>query len=506
VTIASALSIATGGLANVNSQLAVVSQNVANASTPGYAAEVATQQSVTADGHGLGVRTGLTIRNVDATLQSELFGQNATVGGLQTRQAALQAIDVAQGTPGQGTDIASLLGKLQDQFSTLLNDPSSAPQQGQVVSAATTLTRGINALSDTYTTQRQTAEEDIVSEVSTLNNTLGTIGDLSTKIISLKAIGKSTADLENQRDAALANLSQLVDIKVLQQPNGDVLVASSAGLVLPIHGTANPFSVDGCNMQPGSYYPGGGIAGIMFGGTDVTSQLRGGQIGANITLRDSTLPTYQAELDEFAQNLADRFSAAGLTLFTDPTTDPKADPINNPTGKVLPQNPNQTPPNGYVGFAATIQVNSAVQANPSKVRDGDFAPLPPLTGNTAIISSVLNYTFGANQPNGAQWGSNTQNLGPTGTLNAPYAAPATLAGIASTVLAAQAQESAATTAQTDTEQAVQTTLATKLSTQGGVNMDTEMSHMIQLQNAYGANARIISTVQAMFNQLLQAVQ
>jgi flagellar hook-associated protein 1 len=154
-----ALSIATGGLANINSQLALVSQNVANASTPGYAAEIATQQSVTADGQGLGVRTGLPIRNIDATLQAELYSQNATVAGLQTQQTALQAIDAAQGTPGQGTDIASLLGNLQDQFSTLLNDPSSGPQQAQVVSTARTLAQAINALSDTYTTQRQTAEE-----------------------------------------------------------------------------------------------------------------------------------------------------------------------------------------------------------------------------------------------------------------------------------------------------------------------------------------------------------
>src|ERR1700752_3303572 len=111
-----ALSIATGGLANVSHQLAVVSQNVANATSPGYTTEIATQQSVTADGEGLGVRTGLTIRNIDATLQSELFSQNATVAVLQTRQTALQAIDPPQGTPGQGTDIASLLGKLQNQF------------------------------------------------------------------------------------------------------------------------------------------------------------------------------------------------------------------------------------------------------------------------------------------------------------------------------------------------------------------------------------------------------
>jgi flagellar hook-associated protein 1 len=96
VTISAALSIATGGLANINSQLALVSQNVANASTPGYSAEIATQQSLAADGVGLGVRTGPATRDVDAALQAEVFSQNATVAGLQTRQNALQAIDACR--------------------------------------------------------------------------------------------------------------------------------------------------------------------------------------------------------------------------------------------------------------------------------------------------------------------------------------------------------------------------------------------------------------------------
>ena len=227
MTISAALSIATGGLANINSQLALVSQNVANASTPGYSAEIATQQSLAADGVGLGVRTGPATRDVDAALQAEVFSQNATVAGLQTRQNALQAIDAVQGTPGQGSDIASLIGDLQNQFSTLLNDPSSQAQQSQVVSAATTLAQGINTLSDAYSTQRQTAQDDIVSEVTTLNSTLGSIGGLSDKIVELQAEGQSTADLENQRDAAVATLSQLVNVKVLEQPNGDVLITTT---------------------------------------------------------------------------------------------------------------------------------------------------------------------------------------------------------------------------------------------------------------------------------------
>jgi flagellar hook-associated protein 1 FlgK len=229
-----ALSIAAGGLANVNRQMAVVSQNVANAGTPGYATEIGTQWSLTADGQGLGVHSGPAIRDLDTALQAELFHQNATVAGLQTRQTALQTIDAVQGTPGQGADIASLLGQVQDQFSTLLNNPDSAPQQGQVVSTAATLAQAINAVSNAYTNQRQQAEDNIANELSTLNATLGTIGGLSDKIVALKPSGQSTADLENQRDAALADLSQLLDVKALEQPNGDLLLATTSGLVLPI--------------------------------------------------------------------------------------------------------------------------------------------------------------------------------------------------------------------------------------------------------------------------------
>jgi len=503
-----ALSIATGGLANVNRQLALVSQNVANANTPGYSAQIATQYSMTADGMSLGVHSGKAIRNLDMVLQAEVFSQNATVGGLQTRQTALQAIDAVMGTPGQGSDIASLLGQLQDQFSTLLTNPDSPPQQSAVVSAAMTLAESINRLSDAYTTQRQAAQDNIVSEVASLNTTLSTIGSLSDKIVNLKSGGQSTADLENQRDAAIADLSQLLDIKVLAQPNGDVLLATTAGLALPTHGPSSRLSTADVNVQPGTFYPGGGIPGISIDGIDVTRQLRGGRIGANIALRDITLPTDQAELDEFAQNLASRFDDQGLTLFSDPTG---AVPLGTP------------PPvqNGYVGFAGAIQVFSGVQTTPSQVRDGThsvvgspvgpgaFVPNPPggPTGFTAMIERVLHFTLGSEAQAGVpQPTSHTSGLGQTGTLAAPYAAPPTLAGIAATMLAAQAQDSTTVSTQADTEQAVQTTLAGKLSAQSGVNMDTEMSHMILLQNAYTANARIIAAVQAIWAQLMQTVQ
>ncbi len=489
MSIQGALSIATGGLANINRQMAVVSQNVANASTPGYSVEIGTQQSVTAGGEGMGVRSGPAIRMVDATMQAEAYKQNATVAGLQTQQNALQAIDAVQGTPGQGQDIASLLGNLQNQFSTLLNDPSNVTQQSQVVASATTLTQGINALSNAYATQRQTAENSIVSEVGTLNTTLGTIGSLSSQIMVLKADGQSTADLENQRDVAVTTLSQLLNVKVLDQPDGDLLINTASGLTLPTNGGANPLTTSAVNVPAGTWYPGGGIPPIMLGGIDVTSELQGGQIGANIALRDTTLPTHQAELDEFSQNLASRFDAQGLTLFTDPTG-------------AVPPGGGAPAQNGYVGFAGIIQVNPAVLADPSAVRDGTPSISGGLAGFTDIINAVLNNALGDTPP----LVTNVAGLGASGTLDAPYVAPDTLGQLASTVVASQAQDSATVTTQLGTEQAVQKTLASNLSTQSGVNMDTEMSTMIQLQNAYGANAKVIAAVQAMWTQLLATVQ
>jgi flagellar hook-associated protein 1 FlgK len=102
---------------------------------------------------------------------------------------------------------------------------------------------------------------------------------------------------------------------------------------------------------------------------------------------------------------------------------------------------------------------------------------------------------------------NTNGLGASGNLTAPFnAAGGALSDFATNVVSSQSQQSALTTSSLSTEQALQTSLAGRVTSVSGVNMDTELSQMLTLQNAYGANARIISAVQSMFTSLLQAVQ
>jgi flagellar hook-associated protein 1 FlgK len=200
----------------------------------------------------------------------------------------------------------------------------------------------------------------------------------------------------------------------------------------------------------------------------------------------------QAELDEFSHTLAARFDAQGLRLFSDAQ------------GNVAPSGgtPAQA---GYVGFAQTIQVNPAVTANPALVQQGT-AGGTAASGSTAVIQNVLAYALGADSAAGTpQPAPNTVGLGVSGTIQARFGAPGTLADFASALGSAQAQAYSTASNAATTEQATATAMQGKLSSASGVNMDTELAHMVALQNAYSANARVIAAAQSMWNSLLTAV-
>ncbi len=503
-----ALSISSNEIGNINSQLALISHNIANAATPDYATEDATQTSLDVGGLGDGAAENLVQRSINLETQASVFQQNGTVSNLQTQQSSLQQIDAVQGAVASGTDIGSLLGAMQNEFATLEGEPDNQTQQQAVVAAAQALTSQINTVSNAVVVQRQDAQNSIVSEVGQINTSLTALGTLSDQIMQAQADGQSTADLSNQRDAAMDQLSQLIGARFLEQPNGDLLVTTQSGLSLPIHGGSPALSTTSATLGPSLYAPGGGVPAITIGGQDVTSNLTGGQLGANIQLRDNTLPTIQANLDEFSYTLASRFQAQGLTLFSD------ADG-NVPAGGGTPLQ------SSYLGFASEIQVNPAVANDPSLVRDGTnaiagsptgagaFTPNPAggPAGFTTLIQNVLDYALGSDaQPGVPQPSPNVNALGAAGNLSSGFSAPSDLSGLATAVVGAQAAQSATITTQLNSAQGLQQTLQSQLASTGSVSIDAQMSQMIVLQNSYVANARVMAAVQSMWTALTQAVQ
>ena len=169
----------------------------------------------------------------------------------------------------------------------------------------------------------------------------------------------------------------------------------------------------------------------MLGGSRRHQAAPGGQIGANITLRDTTLPTDQAELDEFSRT----WRAASR---------PRADAVHRSDRQ-------------RAGRARRRRCRPAMSASPAPSRSTRRCrPIRRWCATARRRSPAALRRLHRHHQRGAEqhaWATirrsapNTSGLGPTGTLSAPYAAPPTLGRLRSTMLAAQAQDSASTTSQ-----------------------------------------------------------
>ena len=483
------LSIATSGLSVIQGQIALVSQNVANANSPGYTEETAANSALVNGDQGNGVVLGIATRVTSPALQTSLFAQNSTVAGQTVTSAALNAITSVEGstdaTTGSSGSLTDLVSTLEGGFTTLQADPDSNAQQQVVVQAPQNLVSGINSLAQTYTTQRQAASDAVGSGVTAVNQALTTIGSLSNQIVSLRALDQSTAGLEDERQTAMTALSNQIGVRFSEQPSGAMLVTTTSGVTLPTTATSGPLTYDNTTLTPSDSYDGTGttVPNIMLGGQDVTTSLTGGSLGANISLRDSVIPGYTAQLDSFSATLAQRFSGTGLSLFTDAS------------GSV--PSSSQAPP---VGFSSDIEVSPSASTLLSGSGAGGAAAL------SSLVDQVDSYAFGANSAAGVAWPS-VQNtgLGTTASLSLPYSGTGSLADFASRLVSAQGADAQNAQTNLTNETAVQTSIANSVNNVSGVSIDTEMSKMVSLQNSYQANAKVIAAVQSMFSSLLDAV-
>jgi len=146
------------------------------------------------------------------------------------------------------------------------------------------------------------------------------------------------------------------------------------------------------------------------------------------------------------------------------------------------------------GLAGRINVNVALIGDPSRTIVFSTSPLTA-AGDSTRADFLFNRLTAGTYRYSPQTG-----LGTTAT---PFTG--TLLNFAKQFISAQGQ--AATTAKqlADGQDVVLNTLQSKMHETSGVNMDEEMAHLLALQNAYSANARVMSTVKQLFDLLNQTL-
>jgi flagellar hook-associated protein 1 FlgK len=145
-----------------------------------------------------------------------------------------------------------------------------------------------------------------------------------------------------------------------------------------------------------------------------------------------------------------------------------------------------------VGLAGRITVNAAVLAAPAALVGYQTSPATP-AGDPTRPNFLLN-----------QLTKSTLTFSPAtgvGSVSAPFSG--TLADFMGQVTSQQSQSAVAATNLQQGQDVVVNALQQRFNSDSGVNIDTELSNLITLQNAYAANARVMSTVQSMFSTLMQ---
>jgi flagellar hook-associated protein 1 len=253
------------------------------------------------------------------------------------------------------------------------------------------------------------------------------------------------------------------------------VVALGQGGTLPSNASANP-------NDP--------TIGINFSGgmTSVVAQLNGA-LGTSLQFSNPSGTLLQVVNTGGSGNVVDSLSAT--TTATSLTGGSGPLPLfvdgSQPITGALTSAGSQT-----TGLAGRISVNPALLASPASL-------VAYATGTTSGDPTRPNFIL--NQLTDA-----TMTFSPTtgiGSASSPF--NSTLTNYMSQVVSQQSQSANAATNLQQGQDTVVSALQQRFNDQSGVNIDTEMSNLIALQNAYGANARVMSTVQQMMATLLQSV-
>lgn len=545
-SISSILIAANSGMRAAQIGLDVVSRNIANSSTEGYTRKTISLQNQIVGSQGQGVIAGEIERTVNASLQKEIRRGNSIGEAMRVREDFFGRLELAFGSPGDESSISAQLTDLGNAFRALAAQPDSSTQQQSVLAEARAFATAANGLSATIQSLRLDAEQTIKAAVTTIGMTVEQVDRLNQQIVQANGLGQSTADLEDKRDVLLNNIAKDIDVTFFERPNGDVWILTQSGRQIldgtPTEVTFNVKSSINASMT----YDDGALGGIMLGDVDITTEIRGGRLRGLLDMRDDHLVTAQRQLDELTARVAQTFALSDLDLFnygdtetvlngrataaiesagsTTFTIDDATDVAvgmqlrfgNHSTTYTVTDVSGTTitirPPSGAttgldvdipagtslilaaapsdlsIGIAASLALNSDIEAAPWRLRDGTSVATPGSVAQENSIPRAIVDAFERLQPFSAGPG-----LGESLTLT----------GYAGALITSQSNRRASAKDSLESQLALNEQIANRYQSDSGVNVDRELALMIEIQNAYAASAKVIQATRDMFDELLR---
>ncbi len=236
------------------------------------------------------------------------------------------------------------------------------------------------------------------------------------------------------------------------------------------------------------------VIGIDFSGgmAGVVAQLNAALGGTNLVFSSPAGDTLRI-LDDGAANTV-RVDAASVTTTATSLTGGTAQLPLFTDGGVIYSGATTAAGSQQTGFAARIAVNAGLLADPSRLIVSSTAPLTPAGDTTRpdfLFAQLTNGSFTYSPGTGI------------GSSQSPFRG--TLTNFIQQMVGMQGDAAVAAKQLADGQNVVLNTLQHKMDNVSGVNIDEEMAHLLALQNAYAANARVMATVRDMYDMLMRSM-
>jgi flagellar hook-associated protein 1 FlgK len=363
-------------------------------------------------------------------------------------------VEAAIGDPGSSIDKS--LNNFFAAYSRLAESPVSATVRQDVLLQADNLAVAFNNMASRLDAARRDADRQIRTTAEEVNSLVARLAAINESIGSA-ASPESTLHLRDDQTQLVRQLSELIDVQVLERSEGGLDISIGNGRPLVVGQTSYDLTVT--SVAPSGY------AALGVNGTTITSEITGGKIGGLLQVRDVNIPDYQDRLDDLAWEVANQVNTLHTAGY---------DQTGAAAGDLFAYS---TPPVGTAGAAAALMVDAAVAADSRLIsaaaiaNGGDNANARAiaalredrvLSGNTATLSDW--------------WGDLVYRVG-------------------------RDTRSAADEADSRSEIVRQVdALRDEVS---GVSLDEEAMHLLKFQRAYEASARFFSVVDRTIEMLLQ---
>ena len=492
MSLSSALNVAQSSLSVTGLQTSLISRNVANSDSEHYNRKsglVSTTYggAVTVSSVGRAMNMVLFVNKLNAT--SATSAQKAIVDKLDQLEATVNDPELDQSPSAQ---LGALTNALQ-QYSITPDDPLLAQQ---VLSTADALVRGLNQASRTVADVREQADADMAAGVTRVNGLLAEFEGVNRAIVKGTQSGADITDQLDSRDRILSQLSEELGITVSTRANNDTVIYTDGGVTLFETAPREVALVQSAALGAGVAGQALFVDGVAVTGPNSVMPLKSGQIYGSAVIRDDLAVTYQNQLDEIARGLIEAFAESDQSAV--PSLPPQAGLFTYAGGPAVPTTGVLSP-----GLAASIRVNP----NGDPARGGD---LDRLRDGGISDPSITNYVY--NGSGGASFSGRIQEMLTALSTERSFSSAAkadpsnSLSGFAaSSVGWLEAQRQSSTTKLGFETAALQRTTEA-LSNVTGVNVDEEMTLLMELERSYNASSMLIATIDEMLQTLLNAVR